>query len=214
MHNSNDIVRGLDRVMNDQNGYYLIGFTPDEKTFKTVNGARPFHDVKVTVKRAGLHVRYHHGFYGISDEEVHSVPLTRAEQMAAASPFSSGGISVKLTSLFSTSKKSGPFVRSLVHIDARSLTFSDEGAGWRSAVMDLAVIAEGDNRKTQGQLNKTLTIHAKGDEYRVMTERGLVYNFSLPVKKEGAYQVRVAVRDATSKKIGSGSQFLKHSQYQ
>ncbi|MGH9764211.1 MAG: VWA domain-containing protein, partial [Blastocatellia bacterium] len=98
VRNSNDIVRGLDRVMNDQNGYYLIGFIPDEKTFKTVNGARPFHDVKVSVKRAGLHVRYHHGFYGISDQEIHAVPQTRAQQMAAAliSPFSSGGISVKL----------------------------------------------------------------------------------------------------------------------
>ncbi|MGH9821973.1 MAG: hypothetical protein ACREDR_01745, partial [Blastocatellia bacterium] len=103
---------------------------------------------------------------------------------------------------------SGRVVRSLVHIDARSLTFFDDGAGWHQAVIDLVVIAFGDNGRTLGQLNKTLTIRAKGDEYRAMMDRGLVYNINLPVKKEGAYQVRFAVRDATSKKIGSGSQFL------
>jgi hypothetical protein len=38
---------------------------------------------------------------------------------------------------------------------------------------------------------------------------GLFYNFRHPVKKPGAYQVRVLLRDSTSGKMGSASQFIE-----
>jgi hypothetical protein len=38
---------------------------------------------------------------------------------------------------------------------------------------------------------------------------GLLYTLNVPVKKAGAYQLRIAVRDAESKRVGSASQFIE-----
>ncbi len=45
--------------------------------------------------------------------------------------------------------------------------------------------------------------------YYQALEGGLVYTVNHPVKKAGAYQLRVALRDATSEKVGSASQFIE-----
>jgi hypothetical protein len=45
--------------------------------------------------------------------------------------------------------------------------------------------------------------------YRDALEHGFVYTVNHPVKKPGAYQLRTAVRDAATEKIGSASQFIE-----
>ena len=42
-----------------------------------------------------------------------------------------------------------------------------------------------------------------------MMEEGFVYSFLFPVKKAGAFQMRVAVRDSVSSNLGSASQFVE-----
>ena len=42
-----------------------------------------------------------------------------------------------------------------------------------------------------------------------MINDGFLYNFTFPVKKAGAYQYRVAIRDPESGKVGSASQFVE-----
>jgi VWFA-related protein len=63
--NSNDIPGAFRRVLDDQRGYYLIGFQPSEDTF---GPDRHFRRVKVRVTRKGLRVRTRAGFYGIATE--------------------------------------------------------------------------------------------------------------------------------------------------
>ena len=61
--NSNDIPRAFRRVLDDQRGYYLIGFQPSEDTF---GADRRFRRVKVKVAGKGLRVRTRAGFYGVA----------------------------------------------------------------------------------------------------------------------------------------------------
>jgi VWFA-related protein len=61
---SNDMPRAFRRVMDDQRGYYLVGFQPSEDTF----GDRRFRRVKVKVMGKGLRVRTRAGFYGVATE--------------------------------------------------------------------------------------------------------------------------------------------------
>jgi hypothetical protein len=42
-----------------------------------------------------------------------------------------------------------------------------------------------------------------------MLEKGFVYNLPVSIKKPGAYQFRVALRDSGSEKVGSVSQFVE-----
>jgi hypothetical protein len=212
IRNSNDISRGIGRVLDDQRGYYLIGYVPEESTFKSVQGQRQFHKIRVKVKRPGLHVRSRAGFYGIGDDER---PLSgntapgRQLYTALTSPFASGDMRLKLTSFYGQDADRGAFVRSLVHIDARDLSFTVEPDGTRKAVIDLAAITFGENGRPVDQNNYTYTIGVKAEDFEKLREDGFVYNAVLQVKKVGAYQLRVAMRDARSGRVGSANQFIE-----
>ena len=63
--NNNDMPGAFRRVLEDQRGYYLIGFQPSGDTFYPNRG---FRRVKVKVTRRGLRVRTRAGFYGVATE--------------------------------------------------------------------------------------------------------------------------------------------------
>jgi VWFA-related protein len=221
IHDTNDITRGLREVLDDQTGYYLIGYTPDSATFDEKSGRRKFHTLKVHVKRAGLHVRTRNGFLGVPDQNAHPMPHTRDEQLmyALTSPFGAQGIHLRLTGLFSNSPKYGNFVTSMLHIDGQDLTWVDEPEhkndkgeieqDWHKTVLDIIAITFGDNGTEVDRSNRTYTIRVHGQEYQHALANGFVYTIPHLVKKAGAYQLRMAVRDASSEKVGSASQFIQ-----
>jgi hypothetical protein len=211
MHGSNDIYGGVRKVMEDSEGYYLIGYDPDASTFDAKTGKPLFHNVKVKVNIAGLQVRSRNGFFGNSDPEAPRAPQGRDAQLARAlaSPFGSGAIPLRLTSLFNNDPKDGSFVTSLLHIDGRGLTFVDEPDDYQKAVFDVIVKTFGDNGQEENSSSTTYTMRLRAEMYDQALESGLVYTVNHPVKKAGAYQLRVALRDATSEKVGSASQFIE-----
>lgn len=208
--NNNDLFGGMRRALEDQQGYYLIAYRPDEKTFDPKN--RNFHQWKVRVRNhPELTVRYRKGFYGFTESEAKPVARTRSQQLIAAltSPFGAGGVELRLTSLFGNDAKLGSFVRSVMYIKGSDLTFTDEPDGWRKTVFDVMAVTFGDNGAVINEVNRTETIRARGDVYQEIMRHGLLYNISVPVKKAGAYQLRVAVRDASTEKVGAASQFIE-----
>lgn len=212
IRNTNNLSAGVRQVLDDQKGYYLIGYRPEESTFDPKTGSRRYHDIKIKVKREGLRVRSRNGFYGVATEETSAaVPHTRVAQLTAAltSPFNSNGIGLRLTSLFSNDPKTGSFIRSLLHIDGRDVTFTKEADGWSQAVLDVLVITFGDNGTIVDQITNTYTVRVRGKTYERATTTGFTYTINLPVKKAGAYQLRVALRDSTSERVGAASQFIE-----
>jgi VWFA-related protein len=210
--NNNDLAGGIKRVIEDQKGYYLIGYRPDESTFDRVSGRRMFHNLGLKVTRPGkFNVRMRSGFYGITDEERKPVQRTPAQQMfaALASPFGVSGVHVRLTSLFVNDAKLGSFMRSMLHIRGRDITFTDEPDGWHKAVFDIMAVTFGDNGVVVDQLSRTLTIRLKGKTYERILNSGFTYNVTVPVKKAGAYQLRTVLRDTPSNRIGAANQFIE-----
>jgi hypothetical protein len=230
IHDTNDIGKGLAEIMSDQSGYYLIGYTPDSATFDEKSGRRKFHKIKINVLRPGLRVRTRNGFMGVPDRYARSQPRTRDEQLqhALVSPFGSTGIHLRLTGWFSNVKIADPktkkqhpasFVTSMLHIDGHDLTWVDEPEktnekgevekDWHKTVVDVVVITFGDNGAEVDRSNRTFTIRVHGQEYKNAVANGFVYRLNHPVKKPGAYQLRTAVRDANSERVGSASQFIE-----
>ena len=75
---NNDLGDGLNRILADQAGYYLIGYTPAHATFADPSGRPQFHELKVVVKRPDTKVRSRKGFYGVTDEAVnHKAPAPK-----------------------------------------------------------------------------------------------------------------------------------------
>ena len=211
IRNTNDLNRGIRRVLEDQRGYYLIGYVPEAASFRAARGVPPFHKVSVKVKRAGLHVRSRTGFYGVSDEALRPAPRTPAQQLfsALSSPFASGDIQLKLTTLFGYDLKAGAFMRSLLHIDPDAITFTKEADGQYKAVIDVAAFTFGDSGRVVDQDSRQYTITVPEAVYERIRRQGILYNMNVPIKKPGAYQMRVAVRDDASEKIGSANQFIE-----
>jgi VWFA-related protein len=212
IHDTNDLSGGFRRILEDQKGYYLIGYRPDESTFDPATGGRRFHKISVKVNRPGLRVRSRTGFYGITDEQAIPVRKTREEQLVGAlvSPFNSGDIHVRLTSLFGNDPRTdSSFMRSLVYIDTHDLSFASQPDGTRLADLDVAAITFGDNGLAIDKVARTYELRVKDEEYQRIVKHGLIYTLNVPVKKAGAYQLRVAVRDALTERIGSAGQFIE-----
>jgi len=197
-------------VLEDQKGYYLIGYRPDESTFEQRTGRRKFHHLSLKITRPGkFNVRMRNGFFGVTDEEL-TPPQTPAQKMIGAlvSPFGSSGVHLQLTSLFGNDAKAGSIMRSMLHIDARDLTFIDEPDGWHKGAFDILAITFGDNGVPVDQVSRTHTVRVRGETYKRVMRDGFVYIVTLLLKKPGAYQLRVALRDTDSERIGSASQFI------
>jgi VWFA-related protein len=201
---SNDF--GLQRVMRDQEGYYLIAYRPKGTSFD-----RRFHHIKARVKRPGLTVRTREGFFGATDEQTRPVERTNRDKMniALMSPFGAVDIEVRLTALFANMPATGSLLRSLLYFQARDLTFTDEPDGWHQSTFNLSGIIFGDNGAVVNQVNETRTLRLQGKEYDRALRDGIVYQLDMPIKNPGAYQFRVAVRDAASSRIGTAGQFVE-----
>ena len=211
MHDTNDIDGALRRVVDDGNGYYLIGYHPSAATFDVKTGQARYHSIKVRVKRPGLTVRSRTGFMGTSDQAPAPVAHTRQAEIAHAliSPFSTGALHVRLTTLFSNAAKAGSFINAMLYIDARELKFEDEPDDWHKAVIDIVALTFGDNGQAEDTSDKTFTIRLKGNTYQRSLKQGLIYSVHHPVKKPGAYQMRVVLRDAGTEEVGSATQFIE-----
>jgi VWFA-related protein len=208
--NSNDINRGLDKALEDQNGYYLIGYQPDTETFDAKT--RRFNKLQVKVNRKDASVRYRSGFFGVTDDQIKKpTTQTAAQQIytALTSPFAASGVALRLNTLFGNDKEQGSFVRSLLHVNAKDLKFTDEADGSKKAVFDVLAMSFGENGAPIDQISKSYTMNVKGAAYQKLINDGFVYYFTLPVKKPGAYQYRVAIRDNASGRVGSANQFIE-----
>jgi VWFA-related protein len=207
--NKNDLGKGIERVLNDQKGYYLLGYRPDSETFDPKKAR--FHKLTVRLKRPDLRVRYRSGFFSIRDEETKPAVKTPRQQILAAltSPFTSGDIDLRLTSLFADDAQTGAFMRSLLYVNGRDLKFTEEADGWQKATFEIVAMTFGDNGEIVDEVSRTETVRARADTLREIREKGFVSTITVPIKKPGAYQMRVVMRDAATSRIGSASQFIE-----
>ncbi len=177
---SNDLSGGLKRITDDQRGYYLIGYVPDDGTFAKPGKTVRYHKISVEVKQRGLTVRTHKAFLGFSDDDKRTAPSVGGDLLLAAlSPFGSDGVPVSLTTRPSDAAGKLGIVGQV-----RTDAIGQDGAD----VLGLVIDANG-------------TIVASGTSE---TESGLQkIEAALYVPKPGTYQVRFAVRDRRTNAVGS-----------
>jgi len=96
-----------------------------------------------------------------------------------------------------------------LHVDARDLTFQDAPGGNKNGAANLVAVAFGDNGAIESGVGNTLRGSLQPSEFEAGRERGMNSRVDLPIKKPGGYQVRVAVRDPASQRVGSASQFIE-----
>ena len=207
--NQNDISDGVRRALDDQS-YYLVAYEPDAESFDP--NVRKFNKLEVKSLRDDTKVRHRSGFFVENEEEKKirvDVNAPTKIMKALTSPFAVNAINLRLNALFGYSAKRGYYVHSFLYINAKDLDFKTLPNGELQAVFDVLAISYGDNGVPIDKNNVTGTIKFRPDVYEKVKKEGFSYSFIFPVKKPGAYQMRVALMDRGNKEVGSANQFIE-----
>ena len=209
---SNRIDAGLERIANDQQGYYVLGFTPAAEVLDPdEHGQRVFHRVKIEVLRPGLKVRAHSGFFGISDEEATRMERVQRPAIMSAleSPFQSQGLGVEVRAAFLNAKNNRWLLRTEVTIDGNSLQLTGPPNHLSGVIHLLARAFAVSGEQLSGGIDQLLRVDLNAEGYQRALRYGIVYTTLIEVPKPGPYQMRVACSDEASGKIGTASDFVE-----
>lgn len=100
-------------------------------------------------------------------------------------------------------------VRSFVFVDVKDLTFSLDADGMYKSKYDLSYILYNENGAVINREDLKVTARLSRESYERARREGEVYDFDVPLKRGGAFQLRVAVRDAATRRIGTATQFVQ-----
>ena len=195
----------LDRVLREQDGYYLIDYHP-EASLTASTGT-----LTVRVKREGLQVRSRTGPIASPGNLKDPGQMTRRQQMlqAVADPFASGDIRVRLTSILSNTAEKGSHVAALSFIDTRDLGFANYTNGNHRYGLDLLVLVCAEDGRILHENNRSFYMDLTNGDYQRAMAHGLVYSLNVPVWLPGPYQILTIVGDGITGRIGFASQFLE-----
>ncbi len=207
--NQNNLNKGMQRAIDDQNGYYLLGYEPDEATFDPKKNK--FNKLVVKLTRPDLKIRYRSGFFGIADEKLRQTVQTPRQKLAAAlvSPFGASEVNLNLYSIYYNDNQDRSFIRSFVYIDTKDLTFTSDADGFYQAKFDVIAMIFDANGSAAGNSINSHTLKFTKEQFAKVQEKGIIYDLPVPIIKSGAYQFRVALQDAATGKIGAVSQFIE-----
>lgn len=205
--NQNFLDVPIGRALNLEKGYYLLAYAPDDETFKGKN----FNQVSIKVNRPGLKVVSRAGFLGRVDEKQNVSRKTGDSELyeAVVAPLPRTGMNLRLTAFFGNTPAKGNFVRSLVHVDGKDITFVDDANGSKKVSLDVFAVTLDEKNDVVDEFNHTHKVLIPAQAVELIRQNGLVYSVDVPVKKEGTYNFRLAVRDAGSKMLGSASQIIQ-----
>ena len=210
--NQNNLGKGMLKAVNDQNSYYLLGYQPDEATFDPKKAK--FNKLEVKVRRPGLKVRYRSGFFGFDDQKFQQVvegSQTPQQKLISAlvSPFGASGMNLDLYSIFYNDPRDRDFIRSLVFIDPKDLTFTLDADGLYHTKFDVIAAVFDTNGASADNSISTPELKFTPERLAKIREKGIIYDLPVPIVKNGAYQFRIAVRDVATGRIGAASQFIE-----
>jgi VWFA-related protein len=207
----------LQRVLRDQEGYYLVGYqAPDYFLVNSGGSADPFagrllmRQTKLEVSGADLLARSRTSPVGRGAVQDDFSVRTPIQELAAGinSPFAGSAIHTLVHGIFTSSATLGSLVNIQVWLDIHDLTFTHHLNGTHHASAQVMIAAFGNVDLTASQTTYNLALHLTGEEYQKALRIGWVAQGELPIQVPGAYQLRTSVRDDTSNKMGAANQLI------
>jgi len=200
--NTNNFDAGIDRIMN-RSSYYLLAYKPSEPF------DNKFHKLQIKVDRPGAKVYTRIGYVATADA-TSSKSLTKEQAIARAAMAPLAKRDVDLTGAFQY--RFLPQNRAAVdvdlRIDAKTLDFKQESDGKYHATLDLVGFVVNRLGKTDQGFSQTINAALTPDEYKRALDAGLGYTGHVELEA-GNYQLRVAVREDETGKLGTLSKYLE-----
>ena len=194
-YNTNDIQGSIRRAIEDSRLTYVLGYYPSHGAWDG-----KFREIKVQMNRPGLHLRYRRGYFALPDVPLEFKQREALLREAVGSPLQATGLGLNIR----VQPVDVPGARTLkmdLQLDPRDISLQPEGDRWVGAVDLLFVQIAADGRQITGEA-KTFNMRLQRQTYDSIMKDGLVLTRTLPLA-DGAAQVRVVTRDATSGALGS-----------
>jgi VWFA-related protein len=218
--NTNALDVGVKQALQETSNYYLVAWRPERSEQKS----EKFRNIEVNViGRPNLSVRVRKGFFDFErapvtagrqskppDQKTDESKEKAAEsQLRAAitAPFPERGLPVSLSLAWIDTAEKRQTLNIAVQVNGGAVSFEREGDK-RKAVVDVAGSVYNEEGKAGATFGERLTVtdQTKGTNMNIGPD--LVYSYPLTLPP-GLYQVRVAVRDEKTGRIGSTQQWIE-----
>jgi len=192
--NTNDLQQSISAALADNRVTYTLAFSPaaepDDK----------FHTLRVNVRRKDITLRYRHGYLAASRIQRPSDPRAILED-AVASPLEASAI--RLIVKAEAPKSVGGAWRLVTTVDSHDLAVAEQNAKWVGHLQILYSVQTETGRELEGTLDN-VNLDLKQEVWARIAADGL------PMTKEfqappNAFKLRIAVRDASTGRVGSVS---------
>jgi VWFA-related protein len=213
--NSNALVPGLTRALAETSNYYLLAWRPDPET----NRGGKFRRLEVSVAaRPDLIVRARRGYL---DKETKSAAKQSKDKVRPASAktpddelhaaFSDllprKGVPTSLSVNYMNLPEKGFLLIVTIQIPGDALTY-EQAADKLTATVEIAGGVLSDQGKLLSSFKDNLSVGTKSTSEGSVGKHEVTYTSQVAIKP-GLYQVRVASRDAQSKRTGSAMQWVE-----
>jgi VWFA-related protein len=214
---TNDLASGLRKIVADNDFYYVLAYEPSNSAR---NGKFRRIEVKVPGRR-GLRIRTRKGYFAPDARNAPSVATLRAEAVKTAAARREADIHRGLSSLFPLReipvRMSADFVRppgegSQVVVSARveleRVTFQEVGDR-QQAVLEIVGVIHDEKGEVAANLQADkVSLSLGADRHRQVVQEGFRYRKTAPLGP-GLYQVRLAVREEGTGRLGSASEWIE-----
>jgi len=208
LFNSEALDNAVNRALKETSNYYLLSWRPDSEEQKSA----AFKQISITVgNRTDLTFHLPKGYLvnpaSAATATATKKPAQPAEKtvdgelrQALSAPLTTHVIPLTVSATFVDTPDNGPIVNAGVLTSATALDYVDG----KPASFDLAGVILNDQGKTASSFRTRLTVSpVPGDQ-----DSGVVYNYKAKLTP-GLYQIRAAVRDEKSGKVGSAQQWIE-----
>ena len=192
-YNQNDIDHAIREVVSESSitytvAYYPTGGDPDGK----------FHEIKISVDRPGVSLRYRRGYYALRDTESSGDLEKKEIRNLVWSPLDATAVPLNVRVELNREKNQ---YEVSVQIDPIGLTIEPEGDRWKGRMAIVSVLKANDGRKL-GEARENIRMNLQQPTYEKVQREGIQYYRSVPIVHD-AEILRVIVRDAPSGLAGT-----------
>ena len=204
--NENTLDAPIGRGLSIEKGFYLVAYEPDDSTFK----GKYFNKIEVKLSRPDLRISSRSGFLGVVDQSSTHKAKTGDSALyeAIAAPLPTAGMNLRLSASFANSSSSGGVVRAQIFVPGDEITFVDS-SGSKKAVFDVVAVTLDEKNNVVDEFTKTHTFSVEPAALPFIAKNGLIYSADVKVTKPGFYNFRVAMRNASSGRLGTVSQSVE-----
>jgi VWFA-related protein len=199
--NTNDFGAGLDRVV-ERSSYYVLAYRPTEP----FDGK--FHKLQIKVDRPGAKVYTRVGYVAKADASDKPVTKEQAIVRAAMAPLAKREVDVSGTIQYRFVPQNRAVLDVNLRIDASKLDIKQASDGKYQTTLDVVGFVINSLGKTEAGFSETLNANLSPDEYKHALTTGLGYTGQVELVP-GSYQLRVAVRETSTGKLGTLSRYLE-----